>query len=306
MIRSSPCDFYLKYLCSHPDGYSDEQIRNLVKLQQLDFLGMRHLQEVRSQCVVPVPFYPEDLTHHASQRFLRKERIYSLHHMDDDVVTAVKLLDHPRGKELAEALLISEAAPTWVSSALMKLDFDATPRSIELYKHYYFNTDLLSKTELRAVIGMRASKESFLAEDPDEKLYRLSYHSAHRQDACKLSAEMSMAPMAQAMNLMRMGYMPSSVEISRIVSMGRTAAAIRSADCSLAGKAKGALDFGMTAKILSEMMESVGDSGDDLQAALMKMTLKTESSTVPLLEELSGGDHTMDLIAAEGESVEVE
>ena len=306
MIRSTPCQFYLKYLVTHPDDYTNEQIRNLIRLQHLDFLGMGHLNEIRRDCVRPTPFYPEDPTHHATQRFLKKEKIYSLYQLDKDVITAIKLLDHPRGKELTESLLVTQAMPTWICSALKRVTFKATPRAINLYKHYYFNTELLDTTELNAVLSMRSHTELRDPDDPDEKRYAISYAGASRNMASRLSAEMSTAPIAQAMQLMRLGYMPSGVEISRIVSLGRMAAAMRSSDCSLIGKSKAALDFGMTAKILSELLESVGDSGDDLQSSLMKMTLQTEAAPIPTLEQITGGQHSVDMIDVEGESVEIE
>jgi hypothetical protein len=153
---------------------------------------------------------------------------------------------------------------------------------------------------------MRTYTELRDSKDPDERRYAVNYMLAAKSAPAKLSADMAMAPMAQAMELMRLGYMPSSIEISRIVSVGRMAAAIRSVDCSLIGKGKPALDFGMTAKILSELLESVGDTGNELSSALMKMTLKTENAPIPTLEELTGGDHSLNLISTEGVSVETE
>lgn len=306
MIRSSPCDFYLKYLVTHPDDYSDDQIRNLVKLQHLDFLGMAHLGELRENCVRPRVFYPEDSTHHESQRFLKKEKIYSLYNWDEDVVCAVKLLDHPRGKELAESLLVTDATPSWICSALRRVNFKATSRGIQLYKHYYFNTELVDRTELRAILGMRGKVTVNNPDDPDEQWFKVNYANAAKNSPAKLTSEISMPPLAQALNLMRLGFMPSTLEVSRVVSMGRMAASIRAVDCSVMGKSKQALDFSMTAKILSELAETVGDAGNELQAELMKMTMRTETAPVPTLDEVTGGDHTVDMILAEGQNAESE
>jgi hypothetical protein len=116
---------------------------------------------------------------------------------------------------------------------------------------------------------------------------------------------MAIKPFAKAMNLMRLGYMPD-IDIGRVLSMGHTAAALRTVDSVMAGKSKSAVDYGMTTKMLSEIMENIGDVGADLNDAIMRMTLQQDTTTIPTIEELSGGDYTQDLlpIEAEGESVE--
>ena len=301
MIRSSPCDFYLRYLCTHPDNYTDDQIRNLVKLQHLDFLGMGHLGRIRKSCVPPTPFYPEDLGHHPSQRFLTKERLFSLYHPDADAVIAIRLLDHPRGKELTEQMLFSGSEPIWVSAMLRRVQFQATPRSIELYRHFYYNTDLIDGTELRAIMGMRANIE-VQNMDPDELNYRDAYKRASSSAIGSLTTNSSLSPYSRIMSMLRVGLMPTGVQISRIATAGRTAAVIGSLENSLMGRAAPARDFALTAQILNELLESVGDVSGDLQKSMQSMVLDTDASEVPSMEQLTEGNHTMGLLPEEAKA----
>lgn len=295
MICSSPCDYYLKYLVTHPDNYPNDQVRNLVKLQHLDFLGMDHLERLRKSCVPPTPFYPESKLHHLSQRFLVKERIYSLYHPDEDGEAAIALLDHPRGKELTEGMIVSGAEPLWISTMLKRVQFQATPHAINLYKHFYFNTDLVNSTELRAILMMRAQVEVD-TKDNDALSYRNAYEKAAKADIYSLTATSALSPFARILNMMKLGIMPTNVQISRIATIARLAAVVRSAEGSLLGNAEKARDFALTAKILTELMDSVGDVSGDLQRSLQGMVLDTDASEVPSIEQVSAGNHTVDLL----------
>lgn len=298
MIRASLCDFYLKFLVTHPDEYTDEGIRMLVKLQKLDFVSMQHLQRIRRETVPPVPFYPDDPNHAPSVRFLTKERIYSLYHYknDDDATIAIKLLDHPRGKEVTESMLASGMEPIWIVSMLRRVNFQATTRSIELYKHYYFNTDIIDSTELRATLMMRVALDTEDPGDRDAMVYKNAYEKAAKADIASLTGTSSLSPFARILSMMKLGIMPTSVQVSRIATIARLAATVRSAESSLLGHSERARDFALTAKLMNELMDSVGDVSSDLQRSLMGMTLDTESTPVPTIDSLTKGNHTVDLL----------
>lgn len=295
MIRASPCDYYLKYLCTHPDDYSDLQVRNLVKLQHLDFLGMEHLGRIRQSCIPPTPFYPEEIDHRPSQRFLTKERIFQLYHPDEDALCAIRLLDHPRGKELTESSLFSGIEPPWVCATLKRVQFQASSRAIELYRHYYFNTGLVDGTELRAIMGMR-SYVAVDGQDADAVRYQANYERASKSEIAALASSSTLSPFSRIINMMKVGIMPSGLHIAKIASAGRMVATVRSLENSITGHAERARDFALTGKILNELMESVGDVSGDLQKSLMSMVLDTDASEVQSIESLTAGNHTMDLL----------
>jgi hypothetical protein len=306
MIRSSPADYYLKYLCTHPEGYKNDQIRRLVKLQGLDFLGMEHLQNLRSECTPPTPFYPEDKLHHSSMRFLTKERIYGLYHPDGDTLIAIKLLDNPKAKEVVESMLAAGAEPVLIVHSLKRLQFQATSRAVELYQHFYFNTKLLDSTELRAVLLMR-SQIDVDPMDTDASRYRTAYEKVSKSNVHMLAQSSPLSPFSRILNMMQVGIMPTGVQIAKLATIARMAAVVRTAENSLLGRAERARDFALTGKIMNELIESVGDASGDLQKSMMGVALDTEASAVPSLEQLTQGNYTVELLPERvGEDSEVE
>jgi hypothetical protein len=51
----------------------------------------------------------------------------------------------------------------------------------------------------------------------------------------------------------------------------------------------------MTAKMMTEIAEQVGTVDDDLQRGLEKLVLATDVGDVPHIDQLSAGNHTLDL-----------
>ena len=103
MIRRSPCEYYLKYLATHPDNYSDDVIKEKLLEMGLDIPSPECLAQVKRQTIPPVPFRPLDSEHFPSQHFLNMHRIHSLYFRDQDTRGALWILSTPRAKEFAEA-----------------------------------------------------------------------------------------------------------------------------------------------------------------------------------------------------------
>ncbi len=94
---------------------------------------------------------------------------------------------------------------------------------------------------------------------------------------------------------MRMGFMPSSVELARIASAGRTAAVVRVCEELMGGIPERAQQFALTAKLLTEILESVGDAEEELYDELRTLALETEKGHIPHIKQLSAGHHTLDV-----------
>jgi hypothetical protein len=294
VIRRSPAENYLKFLIVHPDNYADASIRSLVIMQQLDWLGMPYLTRLRSVCVPPTPFYPEDRQHLRSIRFLRKERLESIFHPDDEMEGAVKILESARAKELVETMLISNSHPAWVCTALRRqVAMDVVEGAIVRYKHYYFNVDLVDSSELKALMAMRLSSEE--STDVDEQKTAAALVSVLRNDSRRI-ASMAATPLtANITNMLRMGLLPSSVDIARLAEATRTAAISGGLDMAIRGLPTQGRDFALMAKMMTEILESIGDPANDLQEGLARLSIETENQDIPNLKQLSAGSHTLNI-----------
>jgi hypothetical protein len=295
VIRRSPAEYYLKYLLVHPDDFSDEQIREIVMGKQLDFIGMSYLDRLRPTCVPPIPFYPEDEYHFPSQRFLIKHKIVEMFQPNEDLFRANELLENPRAKETIESSIMSGAGAAWVSALLRRQGIQCNVETIEHYCHYYWNIELVDFTELSATLRLR----SVLVEptdDPHEQAQPMALHHAMYRDRRKLAAEMPLAPLAMLMQEVRSGYMPSHVELSKILHLARTAAtACTLKELMFDTRPERARDYAITAKMMHEMIEVVGDPESDLHESLRTLALKTQSGPVPQIHQLTEGRHTVDL-----------
>lgn len=285
MIRRSPCEAYLKYLVVHPDGYDTKTIRELVLAQHLDWLGEPYLKRLRQTCIPPTPFFPEDRLHTRSARFIRKERIESIFHPDDAMQAANQILHNSRAKELVENMIISNAHPAWVCTCLRRqLQMDVPDDAIVRYKHYYFNIDLIDSTELKALIALRVDSDG--STDADEQKVGAALVSVSKSDTRRLTAMASTPITANIMNTLRMGLLPTRLDIARLADATRAAALAGGLDMAIRGLPTQGRDYALMGKMMTEILESVGDPSNDLQAGLSKLMLDTESEPSPTLEEL--------------------
>lgn len=293
MIRRSPCENYLKYLLVHPDNYGDESIRRLVQMQQLDFIGMPYLERLRQVCVPPTPFFPDDPLHSKSMRFLRKEMLYTIFHPDDAMQEAAGILDHTKAKETVESMLISQSHPAWVCTVLRRQGLDVSEEAISRYKRYYFNVDLVDSSELKALMVARLSSPE--SGDVDQNRLNNAMSTIVKSDA-RRSLAMSTSPMtANINNTLRLGLLPTSLDVARLAEATRVAALSGSLDSALRGMPTQGRDYAFIAKMMTEILESTGDPAGDLQEGLAKLAIETESEEVPHINQLTDGSHTLDI-----------
>lgn len=299
MVRRSPCERYLKYLIVHPDGYSNDEIRQLAQLQQLDYLGAPYLDRLRSSVTPPLPFYPEDRTHTRSQGFLNSEGLWAIFHPDADMKAAQQALEKPRVKEGLESMLLSMASVEYISAvARHRLNVTMSVRAVQLYKVYFFDVDLVDSTELKALMDSRVQINA--EEDPDAKRLSISMLAANKTDPRKEATKIASPQMAALMNSLRMGFLPSNIDMSKLAAAARYASTIQAYNASLHGYAANARDFALVAKAMSEILDSVGDASVDLQSDLTQMLLETDAAEVPQLADLSGSE----VLQLPGQSVE--
>lgn len=285
MIRRSPAEYYIKYLLTHPDHYSDESIRNLLLMQQLDYIGKPYLVRLRTSCISPTPFFPEDRTHPRSSRFLRKERIETIYRPDEAMLGAVAILDDMRAKELIENMLISYAHPAWICTALRRQGMDVIEEAVKRYKHYYFNVGLVDSTELKTLMSMRVGMDP--SEDEDEKKIAITHTTSMKSDSRRLTAMLSSPISANIMNSLRIGLLPSSLDVARLAEATRVAALGGGLDMAMRGLPAQGRDYALMAKMMTEVIEAVGDPANDLQSDLSKLALDVDTVEVPHIRQLS-------------------
>lgn len=293
MITRSPCESYLKYLIVHPDGYSNDDIRKIVRAQQLDFIGMPYLQRLRGSCVAPRPFYPEEENHRLSSRFLRRESLEAIFRPDEHMAVATNMLSHPRVKELVETMLISRSEYSWICAALKRIGYLATPESIGRYAQYYFNIDLIDRVELCTLLELRSYFASD-SQDPDEQMMGSVHLKISRGDPRRISAGMGSPANAMMLNVIRAGMLPSRLDVGRLVAATRIVSVVQAGEAADRGQPGMGKDYALIAKMMTEILEQTGDPSKTVSEGIADLELMTDTAPTPHIKELSV-EHTLDV-----------
>jgi hypothetical protein len=297
MIRRSPAEYYLKYLVVHSDNYTNDRIKDIIYQLQLDYVGDWYVDQLRATCVPPTPFYPTDKLHAPSQRFLIKEKIQGLFLQDEASSSALKMMEKPRVKEFIEAMVLSGVPnPVIVYSLRTHRNFLCTIAALERYVHYFWNVELVDGVEIRALLKMRVDD---VGKNPNPAIasQMTALSKAYYNDPRKVAADLPSSPLTAIFTQIRLGIMPSQVDLAKVLAMGQVVGSLRSVEAMLTGgpeDSNKALGYMTAAKAAAEMLESVVRPEDELQKKISKLVLKTDATPIPLLSEMSGGNHTVD------------
>lgn len=297
MIRHSPAEVFIKYLVVHPDRYSNDAVVELLRLKQLDFLGPAYIERVRRGLQPPFPFRPQDRVHRPSMRFITKHQLFYAFHPDKPMERALHMLDDPRAKEVMETMLITEDPPGLIAHRMNSLGMVCDTRAVERYRFFFFNTNLVDSTELRALVYLRSH---FVPENSDE--YEDQMRSAMKKvayrDPRRIVADHPMKNIASLLNQMRMGFLPTQFDFTRLLQAAKHMAIMQAASAvGVAGRGDAAAsrDYSLTAKIMQEMLQEVGSADSDLQRELQMFALKTEQENLPYVGELTDGSYTVEV-----------
>lgn len=303
-MRRSPCEFYLKYLLVHPDGLSNEAIEARARKEQLDIIDYSYLDDLRRHAVPPVPFYPADPNHFVSQKFLLREGIRRLFHPDDSVRVARRLLAAPRAKEFVEAMLIHEAPNHAIASKISgQYGVPCTPEGVEAFRIFFWNLNNLDRTELRVLLRMRhvapPPRDPADPKQAAEATHRQkALEKAYYKDARRLAADLPHSPLSALVTEMYMGFSPAKIDRGKILQVLQDGAMLRIAE-EMGANDKGAsgraFDWSIVMKNVTDVMESTISPEATLQDQIQALRLKTRPSSAPVIHQLTGGQHTMDL-----------
>lgn len=306
MIRASPCEYYIKYLLLHPEEYSNKAIIELLTKEELDPLGDYYVEELRTQLTPPSPFYPFDVKHAASRRFLRKQGVYRLFHRDADTERAFVILRSPRAKKYVEAALMPDIDPEAIARAVGKYGVPyCTAQTIRVYRHYFWNLDLLDSTQLEAVLAMRPSA-CLRSEDRDARAqadflrrawYRDVRHTLARLPRHKYSGELAKVQLGiSSRNLNEVELLAELKQLSLLRVFEHLTA--------------GGPDVAEQVQKMMAAVESIDRTRDrsvDPLAAvrdqMAKIHIRNEKGSVPTIDSLSGGNHSTDLMLSPGEQI---
>jgi hypothetical protein len=299
MLTRSPCEYYIKYLALRPERYTTVQMKVMLERQKLDALHVQYIERVRASLQPPDPFYPLDPAHTRSQRFLITEQVQALFRREAAARNALTILETPRAREFAEAAILA-GAPHLAIARVLKNSFKtpATEAGVELFRHFFWNIDLLDSSDVRILLNLRID----LAEDhPDPEVAQQykAMKKAYWKDPRVVAADLPSSPLAAMAAQMRMGIMPAGVQLQKVLDTLRLASSLKAVEVTMAGgrgSAQEATLFMTAAKIANEMLENMAKPEDELKQQIQTLRLRAKEGAIPHVHQLTKGNHTVDLM----------
>lgn len=290
----------MKYLLLHPANYDEQSILFSCQQNKIEALGEGYIRNLRTQLLsqVPDPFYPKDKTHIESALFLRQQGVYFLFFPDYDIERLFLLLERPRLREYVETALIAMARESDVAKALRDIfRFQCNGRTIEHYKMLFFDVDNLTTVELQALLMMQGYN---LANHPQPHVasQQEAYKRAAYNDPRLVAARMPRGPFTATVAQIALGFMPPKMDVTKAMEQIQKMMLMQMASASMSSDIKAAekLTMGVQAFVrIDEYLEKKGSSEERLREQMRAIQIKTEQEEVPLLSELSGGEHTLDV-----------
>lgn len=301
MLRRSPCEYYLKYLVVHPAKYDNDHIVEICQQHCLDYLGAWYLNLLRARHKPPEPFRPNDVTDVPSRDFITSEMIRLAFFPNDTMNEAQKILERPRLRELVEVMILSGAPHGAIVYALRaRHGYQCSSSAIDLYRHYFWDIDLLDSSDMRALLMLRYEKVAE-SRDPEIKWQYTALKKAYHNDPRVMAAKLPISPLSALMSQIQMGVMPKDLNVITILEGVRTMSSIRALESAFTGGSQGAgagQGFMLMADLANKLLESVIKPEDALRADLQNIAMKTTATKVPILSQLTSGNHTTELAPA--------
>lgn len=300
MIRRSPAEAYIKYLLLHPKKYDNGAIKDILEFAQLDFINNGYLQRLRAALDPPKPFYPFDTNHRPSRNFVLLEGLAQLFTQDDAGRKAFKILERPRVKEFVEASLISNAPAIAIAHTVARVHrISCTPLIIERYRAFFWDVSLVDSTELRALLSLRIDSLQDHA-DADVKKQHGAMKRAAWSDSRRAAANLPFSPVSALLAQMRMGVMPTNIDVSKVLELTRNVAILRTFEAVHSDgvmDAKKALDLAGVVEKTTAVLKEVVKPDEEFRKELSEIALRTTEDTIPTVHMLSagGGSFTTDV-----------
>jgi hypothetical protein len=273
MNRQSPAERCIRAIIL--EGHANAVVHRWLGRHRIDRVDDDYMDELRREMVLPDPFRPEDVTDVPSQRVLAEYSAVPWFRLDDEMKAARRLLRWGRAREVAEAMLISGAPTSWISKELRRNEQVVSPRAIEMFAGYFFNVSTLDNSDLVRFLADRRG---------------VSVAELDPEDVRVVAARSRGTGLGLVGTLMRLGRMPSNLELSTVLASARTAASVSTLDAIVRGRPRRAERFASVARSVNEMLGAVGDPQEGLLERLSSVNMITDTAALPLIDEL--GEHS--------------
>jgi len=161
-VYSHPAHFFIKYLLIAPQkDVSNEAVNAMLAVHGMGAAKESVIDRLRADTQIPDDFRPWDKAHRQTTAWLRKEQMFSLFHPDDAVLNMRKnILEMPRWRADVESLILGSVPPLEASYRLRKLNKPISEQAFCEYKHYFWNSEVMSLSDWASYFGDDTSERT--------------------------------------------------------------------------------------------------------------------------------------------------
>lgn len=287
-MLSHPATYWAKFYLTR-QTHTYEQVEGLLNVNEVGGLRADELEELDQQMDYPVPFKPRDLRHRPSQAFLRREGIYEAWHRGRDMKIALGILENRELRQVVETMILSPVKPeAAVRKINRKLNVSLTVRAYELFKHYFWNRDLMSGAEWGEFLHNR--------DDAHQEWLQLAVDARGPGGVQMLLWKTGMGALRQ-------------IEANRVFSDLRNVAYMCAMQIAMDRPSKDharmLLDYAKTAKLGQDGIDASADAVSDVVQAFSAFRMRHVESKTPTIQQLTGGNFS-DAETAAGDEEKLE
>lgn len=284
-MRRSPCEVYIKYLILAEHNYNNASIEGIIRSLDLDFVSNMYVDQLRGLFMDrPQQFRPRDRTHVDSYKYVARHGLLSLFHMDADTVASFELLDHGRAKTMIETLFLNRMPPYLIAARVEKsFGITVTPSVIMRYRYLFWQTDNID------TIGMKTLLRARYKDLPKSDLY---------MDPRWVALMMGQSPISSMITQLAAGIIPVSVNIKEVMRRNHELAALRlgqELEQGTMGYDARATNLSNAFRILEEFKEKYDRPEENLLKSMDKIQVQQDYRALPMVRDLTGGEHTTEL-----------
>ena len=170
-----PSFYFIKYLLVALPNASLDIINENLKLNGVSTTSIDVVERARDEIGdTPEEFKPWDKKHRPTTRWLHKQKIDTIVQQDDYIRNIDALIiNKPRDREVLERLLLSGMSSQEACFRLSKINIQIPDMTISAYRHYFWNTDIMSLSQWSIYFSKDDSDRISIS----KSLYNIALHA---------------------------------------------------------------------------------------------------------------------------------
>lgn len=201
-----PSTYYIKFLLARSHGTDEPEDWDSVK-DHLSQLGLPRLWEpafdlANGVFAPPIPFRFNAKTHKSTVAFMRDEKIYTMWKKDKETKAALRILERPAMREVIQVLIMGGIEADIVRNRIIeRFQETLSAKSIDVYRHYFWNTDLTTMQEWTAILRGDPMSDHYIAArggSQQQALFRAGFNPLIEPKAALREAFRSLAMRVEA------------------------------------------------------------------------------------------------------------